>query len=146
MVSGVDRSIEEKERAKVKSSAEEQAGQLHSRAVVWIDHLTAKVFSMGLSGVTPSIVHAHLSSPHLHHKANAVGDGRIEEDSHFLEQVAKAVAGCREVLILGPGIEKAALQQYVEVAYPQIMLRLQSCDHPTDAEIVALGRKYFRID
>lgn len=128
------------------SSAQVQASQAHSRAVVWIDHLTAKVFSMGLTGVSSSIVHAHLSSPHLHHKANAIGDGRVEKDPNFLEQVAKTVAPCREILILGPGMEKAALQHHLQSAYPQMMLRLEACDHPTDPEIIALGRKHFGLD
>jgi hypothetical protein len=30
--------------------------------------LTAKVFSMGIAGVSPSTVRAHLASQHLHHK------------------------------------------------------------------------------
>jgi hypothetical protein len=130
----------------VNSSAQVQASQTHSRAVVWIDHLTAKVFSMGLTGVSSSIVHAHLTSPQLHHKANAIGDGRVGEDPNFLEQVAKMVAPCREILILGPGVEKAALQRYLQSAYPQMMLRLEACDHPTDPEIIAFGRKHFGLD
>ncbi len=127
------------------SSAQAQESHTHRRAVVWIDHLTAKVFSMGLTGVTPSIVHAHLSSPHLHHKANTIGDGRVGEDPNFLERVAEVVAPCSEVLILGPGTEKTALHHHLQSAYPQMMLRLEACDHPTDPEIVALGRKHFRL-
>jgi stalled ribosome rescue protein Dom34 len=112
---------------------------------VWIDHLTAKIFSMGLTGVTPSTVHAHLSSTHLHHKANTIGAGRVEEDPTFMEQIANAVAACREVLILGPGTEKTILLSYLQRAYPRMVLRLEACDHPTDPEIIALGRKHFRI-
>jgi len=128
------------------NSAQVQASQTHSRAVVWIDHLAAKVFSMGLTGVTPSIVHAHLSSTHLHHKANSIGAGHVEEDPAFLEQVGNAIASCREVLILGPGTEKTTLLHHLQFAYPQMVLRFETCDHPTDPEIIALGRKYFRLD
>lgn len=39
------------------SSAQVQENQTHSRAVVWIDHLTAGIFSMGFTGVTPGVVH-----------------------------------------------------------------------------------------
>jgi len=130
----------------MKNTAEAQAGQTHSRAVIWIDHLTAKVFSMGMTGVTPSVVHAHLASQHLHHKANTIGPGRVEEDPSFLEQVAKAVAPCREVLIVGPGTEKTVLLHHLQSVHPHMVLRLDACDHPTDAEIVALGRKHFRIE
>ena len=34
----------------------------HTRAVVWIDHLTAKVFTMGITGVTSTAVDAQLES------------------------------------------------------------------------------------
>lgn len=128
------------------NSEQAQAGQTHSRAIIWIDHLTAKVFSMGTTGVTPSVVHAHLASQHLHHKANAVGSGQVEADPTFLEQVTKAVASCREVLIVGPGTEKTDLLHHLKPVYPQMVLRLEACDHPTDPEIIALGRKHFRID
>jgi hypothetical protein len=124
----------------------EPGEQSHSRAVIWIDHLTAKIFGMGLTGVTPSVVHAHLASSHLHHKANAIGSGRVLEDPSFLDQVAKAVEPCSEVLIIGPGTEKTVLLHHLQKVRPQMSLREQACDHPSDAEIVALGRKHFRID
>jgi hypothetical protein len=129
----------------VNSTVQAQENQIHSRAVVWIDHLTARIFSMGLTGVTSGVVHAHLSSPHLHHKANSIGAGHVEEDPEFLEQIAKALAPCREVLIVGPGTEKTALLHHLQRDCPQMMLRLETCDHPTDPEIIALGRKHFGI-
>ena len=82
------------------------ADQLHRRAVVWIDHLTAKIFAMGLVGVSASEVHAHLSSSHLHHHANTVGSGHVKDDPSFLAAITKSVAACDDVLILGPGDEK----------------------------------------
>lgn len=126
-------------------SSSMQAGQPHRRAVVWIDHLRAKIFGMGVAGVSPSVVHAHLSSSHLHHHANAIGSGHVEQDSAFLAAVAKAVEACDDVLILGPGTEKAALKHCLESARSKITLRVESSDHPSDEEIVAIGRKYFGI-
>jgi hypothetical protein len=72
--------------------------------------------------------------------------GRVQEDPTFLEQVAEVVPSCREVLILGPRNEKTALLHHLQFAYPQIVLRLEACDHPTDPEIIALGRKHFGLD
>src|SRR5690348_14246227 len=88
----------DKQGANVKHAA--QPSQTHSRAIVWIDHLTAKVFAMGLTGVTPMIVHAHLESSHLHHKANTIGSGKVEEDPAFLVEISEALKNCDEVLIL----------------------------------------------
>jgi stalled ribosome rescue protein Dom34 len=137
--------LREEQRTKVMNTAQVQASQTHSRAVIWIDHLTAKIFTMGLTGVTPSVVHAHLASAHLHHKANTIGSGHVADDPAFLGQIAKAVDTCTEVLILGPGTEKTALMHYLQSTHPQIALRVESSDHPSDAEIIAAGRKHFRL-
>ena len=122
-----------------------QVDQLHRRAVVWIDHLAAKIFAMGLTGVSASVVHAQLSSSHLHHHANTIGAGHVKDDPAFLTAIAKSVAACDEVLILGPGNEKTALMHHLQSARPTMLLKLESSDHPTDEEIVAIGRKHFGL-
>lgn len=129
------------------NSAQEsaQVDQLHRRAVVWIDHLTAKVFALGLTGVSASTLHANLSSSHLHHHANTIGSGHVKDDPAFLTAIGKSVAACDEVLILGPGNEKTALMHHLQSARPKMLLRLESSDHPTDEEIVAIGRRHFGL-
>ena len=122
-----------------------RADQIHHRAVVWIDHLSAKIFTMGLTGVSSSTVYAHLPSSHLHHHANTIGSGHVEQDPKFLTAVAKALEGCDNVLILGPGIEKTALMRHLKLVLSKIALRMESNDHPTDEEIVAIGRKHFGL-
>jgi len=121
----------------------------HAHAVVWIDHLTAKVFPMGRTGVGEVIVHAHPSSTHLHHKANTIGAGRAEEDRSFLPAVAESLRFCHDVLIIGPGIEKAALLHYLQEHRKDLNameLHAEASDHPTDREIIALGRRRFGLD
>lgn len=127
----------------MKSSA--QADQIHRRAAIWIDHLVAKIFTMGLTGVSSATVHAHLSSSHLHHHANAIGSGRVEQDPAFLAEIAKAVGACDDVLILGPGTEKTTLMQHLRSLRPEILIRMETSDHPTDEEIVAIGRRHFGL-
>jgi len=122
-----------------------QQDEAHRRAVIWIDHLTAKIFSMGLTGVSSIVVHAHLASSHLHHHANAIGSGHIGPDPKFLVAVARAVEACDDILILGPGTEKTALTRHLQSARPKIALRMEPNDHPTDDEIVAIGRKHFGL-
>jgi stalled ribosome rescue protein Dom34 len=112
---------------------------------VWIDHLKAKVFAMGLTGVSSSVVHAQLSSSHLHHHANTIGSGHVTQDPKFLAAVASAVEACDQVLILGPGTEKSALMRYLQSERPAIALRMESNDHSTDDEIVAIGRQHFGL-
>ena len=124
----------------------EIALQTHVHAVVWIDHLVAKVFGIGLTGVSATAVHVHLPSQHLHHKANTIGDGRVQADATFLARVGEAVGGCSDLLVIGPGTERTELMQYLRTARPDLNLHVEPSDHPTDGEIVALGRKRFRFD
>jgi stalled ribosome rescue protein Dom34 len=121
----------------------------HAHAVVWIDHLTAKVFPMGHAGVGEVVVHAHPSSTHLHHKANSIGAGRAEEDRNFLPDVAESLRFCREILIVGPGTEKTALLHYLQQHRKDLTateLHAEASDHPSDREIIALGRRRFGLD
>ena len=121
----------------------------HAHAVVWIDHLTAKIFPMGRAGVGEVVVHAHPSSTHLHHKANTIGSGHASDDKSFLPTVAKSLRFCREVLIVGPGTEKAALLHYLQENRQDLtatQLHAETSDHPTDREIIALGRHRFHLD
>jgi stalled ribosome rescue protein Dom34 len=121
----------------------------HVHAVVWIDHLTAKIFPMGRAGVSEVVVHAHPSSTHLHHKANTIGSGHAAEDKSFLPTVAASLRFCRDVLIVGPGTEKAALLHYLQENRKDLTathLHAEAADHPTDREIIALGRRRFGLD
>ncbi len=121
----------------------------HAHAVVWIDHLTAKVFPMGRAGVGQVVVHAHPSSTHLHHKANTIGSGRAEEDKSFLPTVAESLRFCRDILIVGPGNERTMLLNYLQDNRKDLdatELHVEASDHPTDREIIALGRRRFGLD
>jgi hypothetical protein len=121
-------------------------GSAHARAVVWIDHLVAKIFPMGLTGVDTLIVHAHLESSHLHHKANSIGSGRVHDDPSFLKAIDDALRACTDVLIVGPGTEKTAVMEHLQAARPTMTLRVETSDHPTDKEIIALGKRHFHLD
>ena len=129
----------------MKNVAASPSSGLHSRAVIWVDHLIAKIFTMGFTGVTPSVVHAHLESSHLHHRANTIGSGKVEDDPKFLEEIAIAIENCNDVLILGPGVEKTMLARYLQSERPNLGMRLESSGHPTDQEIIAIGRKRFGL-
>ena len=83
-----------------------------NHAIVWIDHLKARVFYVGLTGVDEVVLHAHLSTEHLHHKANTIGSGHAADDPRFLGEVAGALAQSGEILIIGPGGEKASFHHF----------------------------------
>ena len=55
----------------------------------------------------------------------------------------------RDILIVGPGIEKAALLQYLQENRKDLsalQLHVEASDHPSDREIIARGRRRFGLD
>ncbi|MBR0795002.1 hypothetical protein JQ615_06350 [Bradyrhizobium jicamae] len=122
------------------------AGPVHAHAVVWIDHLVAKIFSVGVTGVHARSVRARLSARHLRHKPNEIGSSPVQQDAAFLANVSECLEGCTDLLILGPGTEKIELMHYLKAVKPELSLELEPIDHSTDREIVALARKRFHLD
>lgn len=120
----------------------------HNHAVVWIDHRIAKIFFLGRDDVDARPVQAHLPNGHLHHRANAIGDGRVSDDPTFLRRVDEALRGSERILVVGPGTAKTSLLERLIQGHGPIKQRIidiKPCDHPSDREVVALGRHHFRL-
>ena len=120
----------------------------HFHAIVWIDHSRAKVFHVGLSGENEIILHPHLPTRHLHHKANSIGSGHVGLDKEFFAQVMNAVSDAGEILVIGPAGAKTELAKYLRDKHPQIadrVVAVEAVDHPSDAEIVAYAKRHFKI-
>lgn len=120
----------------------------HFHAIVWIDHAQAKVFHIGLSGEDEVVLHPNMPTRHLHHKANSIGSGHVGFDKEFLAQVLNAVGDAGEILIIGPAGAKTELAKFIREKHPGIgdrIVAVQAADHPTDPEIVAFAKQYFKI-
>ena len=121
---------------------------VHNHAVVWIDHRVAKVFYLGLETSDALTIRADLATEHLHHKANTIGSGKAPDDPTFFPRIAEALQSSEAILIVGPGNEKTLLLKYLEERRHAVgggKLRAEACDHPTDREIIALGRRHFHL-
>jgi stalled ribosome rescue protein Dom34 len=121
----------------------------HFHAVVWIDHREARVFHFSPGDAEKLVLHPDDPNVHIHHKANSIGSGHAAEDHKFLDAVAKAIAGAGAVLITGPGSAKTELVKHISTHEPQLMkiiVGIETVDHPSDGELVAHVRKYFKIE
>jgi hypothetical protein len=121
---------------------------VHNHAVVWIDHRVARIFFLGLDAVDELTIHSELSTEHLHHKANTIGSGNVYEDPAFFPRIDEALQNSEAILIVGPGNEKALLLKHLKESqhwHKARDLHAEACDHPTDREIIALGRRHFRL-
>ncbi len=118
----------------------------HYHAAIWIDHREAHVFDIGPEDFERRTVRSH-GEPHQHHKAGSVGSGHAKADEAFFHAAAQAVAGAREVYVCGPGSAKAELIHHMESHDPAIaktVVAVEAMDHPTDRQVVAAARKFFK--
>ena len=121
---------------------------VHNHAVVWIDHRAAKIFYLGLDATDERVIHAELAEQHIHHKANTIGSGKAHEDPTFFPRIDEALQRCEAVLIVGPGTEKTLLLKHLREGHSSHKnrdLHAEPADHPSDREIIALGRRRFHL-
>lgn len=116
-------------------------------AIVWLDHRKARVveFSDGAGETIP--IQSESTNRQLHRKSGRPGSGHAPDDLAFFGDVAAAVADVREVLITGPGTAKVAFKRYVDEHHhglAQRVVGVETLDHPSDGELLAYGRRYFR--
>lgn len=120
----------------------------HLHAVVWIDHEHARVVHFNDSEAERLVLHSTHRPGKIHHKHGPSGGaGHEPEDTQYLHAVAEALKGSGEILIVGPGQEKNELMKHLEhhdKAVAACVVAVQSADHPTDGQLLALARKYFR--
>lgn len=119
----------------------------HSHAVVWIDHREARVLLFNPTEEEERVLRPHDAAPHIHHHANEIGSGHAAEDQKFLHQVATSLAGAKAVLITGPANAKLELVKHMEKHDPglaKVIAGVEALDHPTDGELLAHARRYFR--
>jgi stalled ribosome rescue protein Dom34 len=121
----------------------------HYHALVWIDHQEARIFQFNAAEVDSATVRSDHPHQHIHHKANTRDSGHAPVDEAFLERVAQAIMRAGAILITGPASAKKELAAHIERVHPDLGKRIsgvETLDHPSDGELVALARKFFKAD
>ncbi len=114
----------------------------HQHVVAWIDHDQAHIIHFNKEAAESETITSHASHAKpakVHHKNGA-------EQVQYYNQVVDALGDSREILIVGPGLEKLDLMKHLlkhhhDVA--QKVLSVETVDHPTDGQLLAYARKYF---
>lgn len=120
-------------------------------AAVWIDHNEAKIFFVDAETFDATTIHA----PHHHVRRHPAGPAASEastkshpaEEQRFFHEVATALAGAQEVLVVGPASAKLEFMTHVKKHDHAVALKVvgvEPADHPTDGQLVAYVRRYFR--
>lgn len=107
-------------------------------AVVWMDHSEAHVLMFDREHVEAQRVKSR-----SHHKHQ----GKTGDVAAFFTEVAKALQGTHEVLLAGPGKARDEFRDWCAKhaqATARTIVDSVAADHPTDNQLVALGRQYFK--
>jgi hypothetical protein len=121
----------------------------HFHAAIWIDHQEARVFHFSPTDVERLVLHPDHPTKHIHHKANSIGSGHAAEDHAFLQAVAQSIADAGAVLVTGPANAKTELIKHISQHDPALMKKIvgvETVDHPSDRQLVAHARRYFKAD
>ena len=75
--------------------------------------------------------------------------GHVAEDQTYLHAVGQALAEFDFVLVAGPANAKLELMKHIARHDPQLMTKVtavQAADHPTDGQLLDLGRRHFLLN
>ncbi|HEY1877482.1 MAG TPA: hypothetical protein VGG66_08420, partial [Rhizomicrobium sp.] len=85
----------------------------HYHAVVWIDHQNATLWQFSPTEQQEVAVHAKDQHQRIHSRKSAHGGHKSPADPHFFEDVAKALSGVHEILLIGPAQSKQEFASYL---------------------------------
>lgn len=113
-----------------------------NHAVVWLDQTEAHVIHFNRDAAETDVI----TTTSQHKKDGVVGNNRAEESTTYLDEVAAALATSKEILIVGPGMEKLAFIRHLNKKHADIadkVVSVETVDHPNDGQLLAYARKYF---
>lgn len=112
----------------------------YNHVVVWLDHSEAHIIHFNAEAAENE--HIKLHAKHTHSGTSSDG----QANSEFREKIVHSIAEAREILIVGPGLEKLALMKHIIKHHHDVSERVMSVetvDHPTDGQLLKYARKYF---
>ena len=88
---------------------------------------------------------AHVESQRVKSRTHHKHQGNAADTSAFYAGIAEALDGTHEVLVTGPGIARNEFRDWCTQHHDEVtIVDSVSSDHPTDAQVVAMARQYFK--
>ena len=105
-------------------------------AVVWLDHQEAHVLMFDKE---------HVESQRVKSRSHHKHQGKQNDAAGLYADVAKALQGTHEVLVTGPGKARDEFRAWCLQHHAHVnVVDSVASDHPTDAQVVAMARQYFK--
>ncbi|MEO8362465.1 MAG: hypothetical protein ABI672_20735 [Vicinamibacteria bacterium] len=108
-------------------------------ATVWLDHQTAQILQFDSEHVESQKVKARTDHTRQH-------GSTVRTEHEFFGEVCTALTGVAEILVTGSHTAQTDFRHYVEKHRPQLTPHIvgwETVDHPTEGQLLAMGRKYF---
>ena len=102
----------------------------HYHAILWIDQHQAEIYHFSRDDAQ-----LHAMKEHGH------------RDAIYFREVAEPLGDAGAILLTGPAYTKLEFQKYLEDHHPTLAGRVtgvETMDHPTNPQLVAFGRHYFK--
>lgn len=120
-----------------------------THAVIWIDHTEARIFHIHSEAADETTVLAPQHHIHRHPKGRGEARDHPDDVHRFFGEAARTLEGVDAVLIVGPSSAKLEFFKYVHEHDRRLepkVVGIETVDHPTDGEIIARARNYFKAN
>lgn len=120
----------------------------HARAAVWMDQHEARIFFVSEGGVEAHETKAPHRHVHRHPKGQNGEHAHPDDQRRYFDDVARELQSAEEVYLVGPSTLKFSFVKYLH-ANDRVLgakiVGVESSDHPTDAQLVAVARHHFGL-
>jgi stalled ribosome rescue protein Dom34 len=116
-------------------------------SVVWIDHQNATVWQFTSTQEERTHLHSHDQHQKLHGRKSTHGGHQHAAEAKFFEEVAAALSGTHEILIIGPAEAKHEFAGFLKAKHTPLgkgIVAVETADHPSDAEVLRYARRHFK--
>lgn len=115
--------------------------------VVWIDHQKATVWQFTSTEEVRTHVHSQDQHRKVHGRKSTHAGHQHPNDPKFFEEVAAALSGTHEILIIGPAAAKQEFANFLREKHAPLgkgIVAVETADHPSDAEVLSYARRHFK--
>jgi stalled ribosome rescue protein Dom34 len=89
----------------------------------------------------------HTEAQRIKSRSHHKHQGKTEDLSLFFADIAQALSNTHEVLLAGPGLARNQFRDWCakhNAAVAGAVVDSVAADHPSDAQLVAMARQYFK--
>ena len=116
-----------------------------AHCVLWLDSEKAELFNLNPEGIVKTHLERKNINHHTFNNKDHHGDANTE---NYYKELSAMLGGANEILIVGPGLAKNHFKTYLETHFKNGIAKnivgTESTDHPTDNQIIAVARKFFK--